>query len=114
MKIISKDEYNISEVISELIDGSGLVYLPKIFNKKQVEKARDIIINETQDGIETGGSHFNQRDSDAKEQRRVWNLINIDNVSNPTIRQLDSVEGIYAKHLGSKEGLGSVLSFWPG
>ena len=109
MKIISKDEYNISEVISELIDGSGLVYLPKIFNKKQVEKARDIIINETQDGIETGGSHFNQRDSDVKEQRRVWNLINIDNVFVEMVTH-PKIISIMGEFLGTDFVMGSICA----
>ncbi|MCP4308566.1 MAG: phytanoyl-CoA dioxygenase family protein [bacterium] len=89
MKSVAADTFEPEIVAKELLEGSGAVCLPGLFNEAQVNEAREIILAETADHNFTG-SHFNKDDEDAKLQRRVWNLIGrgqvfVDMVQHPLV-----------------------------
>jgi ectoine hydroxylase-related dioxygenase (phytanoyl-CoA dioxygenase family) len=73
MRTIPHDRFTPEAVVGELLDGSGAVRFPALFDDHQVRTVRDIVVAATGDDDDTG-SHFNQDDDDARLQRRVWNL----------------------------------------
>ena len=71
MKIMAHKDFDPAAAAHELLDGSGAVLLPGLFDKDMIDKAREILVKETDTTVETG-SHFNQSGTDASLQRRVW------------------------------------------
>lgn len=89
MKTIVASEFTPDAVVTELLDGSGVVRFPGLYADEQVAEARSIIDDLTGDEAITG-SHFNQDDEDALLQRRVWNLFGrgqvfLDMIQHPVI-----------------------------
>jgi len=108
MRTIPAEEFTPEATVAELLDGSGAVRLPQLFDSDQVERAREIILTETTDRKLTG-SHFNQDDEDAKLQRRVWNLIAKDQVFVDMLLHPQIVASMQA-FLGSEFVLGSICA----
>lgn len=74
MKVIDAQNYSSELVVQELLNGSGAVKLPGLFNADQVLEVKQFIDDATADADDTG-SHFNKGEDDALLQRRVWNLL---------------------------------------
>ena len=71
MKAMNRDNFDAAGVAEELIDGDGAIFLKGVFDKARIDRARELIVAETEADRETG-SHFNQSGTDARLQRRVW------------------------------------------
>ena len=64
------------QVLSELIDGEGVVLVKNVFSQSQINEAREIV-NKYADTQEQKETHFNAKAEDADKmhlQQRVWNL----------------------------------------
>ena len=63
MKIMHPSSFDPQLVVDELLNGSGAVRFPRLFNEEQVAEAREIIIDKTHYSKLTG-SHFNKGESE--------------------------------------------------
>ena len=108
MKTFSQESFDPADVVEELLDGSGAVRFPQLFNAAQVEKAREIILRETSEHQVTG-SHFNQDSEDAKLQRRVWNLLNKGDIFVEMVQHPAMIASMRA-FLGSDFIMGSICA----
>jgi ectoine hydroxylase-related dioxygenase (phytanoyl-CoA dioxygenase family) len=79
MRTISIEEFTPATVVEELLDGSGVLRFPGVYTAEQVAEARAVVKTATADD-ELTGSHFNQDETGARLQRRVWNLFAADPV----------------------------------
>ena len=71
MKEFTRDDVDVSAIVTELLDGDGAVLLKGIFDKERIAGMRDLLVAETDVAVDTG-SHFNQAAQDPFLQRRVW------------------------------------------
>ena len=77
MLTMTAEEFSAEGVVDELLDGGGAVRLVGLYSPEQVHAAREVIEAATADDALTG-SHFNQDETGARLQRRVWNLFAVD------------------------------------
>ena len=64
------------QVLSELIDGEGVVLVKNVYSQSQINEAREIV-NKYADTQEQKETHFNAEAATADKihlQQRVWNL----------------------------------------
>jgi ectoine hydroxylase-related dioxygenase (phytanoyl-CoA dioxygenase family) len=108
MKTITPEDFTPEGVVTELLDGGGAVRFPGLYSPEQVAEAREIITALTTDEAITG-SHFNQDDSDALLQRRVWNLFARGEVFGDMVQHPVIVESMRA-FLGSDFIVGSYCA----
>jgi len=108
MKTITADEFTPEAVVAELLDGGGAVRLPGVYSAEQVAAARKLVVDATDDD-ELTGSHFNQDESGARLQRRLWNLFNAGDVFCDMIEHPMLVESMQAM-LGSEFIVGSYCA----
>ena len=110
MKIMAHKDFDPAAAAHELLDGSGAVLLPGLFDKDMINKAREILVKETDTTIETG-SHFNQSGTDASLQRRVW-FPRLAELSPIFVEMLENQQifDIMQHFLGSEFVLGSLCA----
>ena len=106
---MNKERNNPEDIANELLNGNGFTVLPQVFQKKEIEEARGLVLHysENEKNKET---HFHGANNDKLSlQKRVWNLLNkgdifIRMVENPTLN------GIVAKFLGEDFHIGSIAA----
>ncbi len=108
MKTLTEESFSPEAVVAELLDGSGAVLLPGLFDDDQVERAREIVVAATDDAAITG-SHFNQSDEDELLQRRVWNLFSKGEIFCEMVQHPSLVSAMRA-FLGSDFIVGSMCA----
>ena len=111
MKRFSKDNLNSTEILTELMHGSGVVVIENVFDLKAIQKARSVI-NEFADNQEQKESHFNaEADASGKIhlQQRVWNLFGKDLIFSDLITH-DIIFDLISKFLGSEFFCGSYCA----
>ena len=111
MKRFLKDNLNSTEVLTELMHGSGVVVIENIFDLKAIQKARSVI-NEFADNQEQKESHFNAEAEALGKiqlQQRVWNLFGKDLVFSDLITH-DIIFDLISKFLGSEFFCGSYCA----
>ena len=111
MKRFLKDNLNFTEVLTELMHGSGVVVIENIFDLKAIQKARSVI-NEFADNQEQKESHFNaeaEASGKIQLQQRVWNLFGKDLVFSDLITH-DIIFDLISKFLGSEFFCGSYCA----
>ena len=111
MKRFSKDNLNSTEILTELMHGSGVVVIENVFDLKAIQKARSVI-NEFADNQEQKESHFNaeaEASGKIQLQQRVWNLFGKDLVFSDLITH-DIIFDLISKFLGSEFFCGSYCA----
>ena len=111
MKRFLKDNLNFTEVLTELMHGSGVVVIENVFDLKAIQKARSVI-NEFADNQEQKESHFNAEAEALGKiqlQQRVWNLFDKDLVFSDLITH-DIIFDLISKFLGSEFFCGSYCA----
>ena len=111
MKRFLKNNLNSTEVLTELMHGSGVVVIENIFDLKAIQKARSVI-NEFADNQEQKESHFNAEAEALGKiqlQQRVWNLFGKDLVFSDLITH-DIIFDLISKFLGSEFFCGSYCA----
>ena len=111
MKIFLKDNLNSTEILTELMHGSGVVVIENVFDLKAIQKARSVI-NEFADNQEQKESHFNaeaEASGKIQLQQRVWNLFGKDLVFSDLITH-DIIFDLISKFLGSEFFCGSYCA----
>ena len=111
MKRFSKDNLNSTEILTELMHGSGVVVIENVFDLKAIQKARSVI-NEFADNQEQKESHFNAEaevSGKIQLQQRVWNLFGKGLVFSDLIIH-DIIFDLISKFLGSEFFCGSYCA----
>jgi ectoine hydroxylase-related dioxygenase (phytanoyl-CoA dioxygenase family) len=108
MLTMRADDFSPQTVVNELLDGAGAVRLAGLYTDAQVRTAREVIEAATADDTLTG-SHFNQDESGARLQRRLWNLFAAGDVFCQMIEHPLLVESMRAM-LGSDFIVGSYCA----
>jgi ectoine hydroxylase-related dioxygenase (phytanoyl-CoA dioxygenase family) len=111
MKRFLKDNLNSTEVLTELMHGSGVVVIENVFDLKVIQKARSII-NEFADNQEQKESHFNaeaEASGKIQLQQRVWNLFGKGLVFSDLITH-DLIFDLMSKFLGTEFFCGSYCA----
>ena len=111
MKRFLKDNLNFTEVLTELMHGSGVVVIENVFDLKAIQKARSVI-NEFADNQEQKESHFNAEAEALGKiqlQQRVWNLFGKGKVFSELITN-DLIFDLISKFLGSEFFCGSYCA----
>ena len=99
------------QVLSELIDGEGVVLVKNVYSQSQINEAREIV-NKYADTQEQKETHFNAEASTADKihlQQRVWNLFGKAKVFSDLISQ-DLIFNLMTKFLGSEFICGSYCA----
>ena len=76
MKIFSKENFNIKDILNELMQESGVIVFENVYNLHDIKSAREIV-NHFADTQEQKESHFNaeaEASGKIQLQQRVWNL----------------------------------------
>jgi ectoine hydroxylase-related dioxygenase (phytanoyl-CoA dioxygenase family) len=76
MRPFDPADYDVDEVVSELLDGKGAVVFPGLFSADEVAEAREVIMRESQDAPKV--AHFQgaaEQEGTFHLQRRVWALL---------------------------------------
>jgi ectoine hydroxylase-related dioxygenase (phytanoyl-CoA dioxygenase family) len=108
MLTIPIEDFTAAAVVDELLDGGGAVRIPGLYDADQVQRAREFVEAATADDALTG-SHFNQDETGARLQRRVWNLFKADPVFCEMIEHPVVVASLQAL-LGSEFVVGSYCA----
>ena len=111
MKKFSETNINSSDILTELINGSGVVVIENIFDLQIIQKAR-LIVNEFADNQEQKESHFNaEAEASGKIhlQQRVWNLFGKGLVFSDLITH-DIIFDLMSKFLGTEFFCGSYCA----
>jgi len=108
MKTLTAAAFDPAAVVAELLDGGGAVRLPGVFDADRLRAAREVILRETDEARPTG-SHFNRDDSDALQQRRVWNLLAKGDVFVEMVQHPMLIESMRA-FLGTDFVMGSICA----
>ena len=108
MLTMTVDDFSAEKLVDELLDGGGAVRLAGLYSAEQVQAARDVIEAATADDALTG-SHFNQDETGARLQRRLWNLFVAGDVFCEMIEHPVLVESMQAM-LGSEFIVGSYCA----
>ena len=111
MKRFLKDNLNSTEVLTELMHGSGVVVVENIFDLKAIKTARSIV-NNFADNQEQKESHFNaeaEASGKIQLQQRVWNLFGKGKVFSELITN-DLIFDLISKFLGSEFFCGSYCA----
>ena len=99
------------QVLSELIDGEGVVLVKNVYSQSQINEAREIV-NKYADTQEQKETHFNAEAATADKihlQQRVWNLFGKAKVFSDLISQ-DLIFNLMTKFLGSEFICGSYCA----
>ena len=99
------------KVLSELIDGEGVVLVKNVYSQSQINEAREIV-NKYADTQEQKETHFNAEAATADKihlQQRVWNLFGKAKVFSDLISQ-DLIFNLMTKFLGSEFICGSYCA----
>ena len=110
MKRFLKDNLNSTEVLIELMHGSGVIVVENVFDLKAIKTARSIV-NNFADNQEQKESHFNaeaEASGKIQLQQRVWNLFGKGKVFSELITN-DLIFDLISKFLGSEFFCGSLL-----
>mgnify|MGYP003951915205 CR=1 FL=1 len=111
MKIFSKDNYSIDDVLNELIHESGVIVFENVYNLDDIKLARQII-NNFADTQEQKESHFNaeaEASGKIQLQQRVWNLFGKGKIFSNLITH-DIIFTLMSKLLGSEFFCGSYCA----
>jgi len=109
MKKVTNTTDQLDDLITEFIDGSGVLVIPQAFSADQIAQARQIIMEESDTNAETA-THFQGAAADGIVlQRRVWNLLNKGPVFSEMVQHPDVV-AITSALLGSVFKLGSIAA----
>ena len=111
MKKFSKDNLNYTEILTQLMHGSGVVVIENVFDLKEIQKARSVI-NEFADNQEQKESHFNAEAEALGKiqlQQRVWNLFGKDLVFSDLITH-EIIFDLMSKFLGTEFFCGSYCA----
>jgi len=99
------------QVLSELIDGEGVVLVKNVYSQSQINEAREIV-NKYADTQEQKETHFNAEAATADKihlQQRVWNLFGKAKIFSDLISQ-DLIFNLMTKFLGSEFICGSYCA----
>ena len=111
MKRFLKDNLDINEALSELMQGSGVIVVENVFDLKAIKNARSIV-NNFADNQEQKESHFNaeaEASGKIQLQQRVWNLFGKGKVFSELITN-DLIFDLISKFLGSEFFCGSYCA----
>ena len=111
MKRFLKDNLDINEALSELMQGSGVIVVENVFDLKAIKNARSIV-NNFADNQEQKESHFNaeaEASGKIQLQQRVWNLFGKGKVFSELITK-DLIFDLISKFLGSEFFCGSYCA----
>ena len=111
MKRFLKDNLNSTEVLIELMHGSGVIVVENVFDLKAIKTARSIV-NNFADNQEQKESHFNaeaEASGKIQLQQRVWNLFGKGKVFSELITN-DLIFDLISKFLGSEFFCGSYCA----
>ena len=111
MKRFLKDNLNFTEVLIELMHGSGVIVVENVFDLKAIKTARSIV-NNFADNQEQKESHFNaeaEASGKIQLQQRVWNLFGKGKVFSELITN-DLIFDLISKFLGSEFFCGSYCA----
>jgi ectoine hydroxylase-related dioxygenase (phytanoyl-CoA dioxygenase family) len=111
MKKFLKHNFQIDEVLRELMHGSGVIVIENVYNLNDIKEAREIV-NHFADTQEQKESHFNaEAESFGKIhlQQRVWNLFGKGEVFSKLISE-DIIFSLMSKLLGSEFFCGSFCA----
>ena len=99
------------QVLSELIDGEGVILVKNVYSQSQINEAREIV-NKYADTQEQKETHFNAEAATADKihlQQRVWNLFGKAKVFSDLISH-DLIFNLMTKFLGSEFICGSYCA----
>ena len=99
------------QVLSELIDGEGVVLVKNVYSQSQINEAREIV-NKYAGTQEQKETHFNAEAATADKihlQQRVWNLFGKAKIFSDLISQ-DLIFNLMTKFLGSEFICGSYCA----
>ena len=111
MKKYLKNNFNIDNVIKELLSGSGVAVFENVFDINKIQEARTIV-NNFADNQEQKESHFNAEAVSTGKinlQQRVWNLFGKGDVFIQLITE-NIIYDIMSKLLGSEFICGSYCA----
>jgi ectoine hydroxylase-related dioxygenase (phytanoyl-CoA dioxygenase family) len=111
MRRFDKNDYDVDEVIEELLNGDGAVVFPGLFPSEMVDEARQIIVDRSS-AEPPRVTHFQGKaeiDNRLSLQRRVWNLLTKGPVFSAMAEQ-PAVIDILKKFLGTEFIMGSIAA----
>ena len=111
MRKFDKTDYNVGEVVKELLDGDGAVVFPALFPQAIVAEARKEIVDRS-DAEPPRVTHFQgqaERDNRLDRQRRVWNLLTKGKVFS-SIAENPVIVDIMRHFLGTEFIMGSIAA----
>jgi ectoine hydroxylase-related dioxygenase (phytanoyl-CoA dioxygenase family) len=111
MRRFDKDQYDIAEIIEELLHGAGAVVFPGLFAKEIVDEARREILDRS--NVEPPRvTHFQGKaevENRLDRQRRVWNLLSKGKVFT-TIAENPVLVDVIRHFLGTEFIMGSIAA----
>ena len=111
MITFEKSQVDEQQVLSELIDGEGVILVKNVYSQSQINEAREIV-NKYADTQEQKETHFNAEAATADKihlQQRVWNLFGKAKVFSDLISH-DLIFNLMTKFLGSEFICGSYCA----
>ena len=106
-----KNDFDVSDVIDELLNGGGAVVFPGLFPKSMIEEARQIILDRS--AIESPKvTHFQGKaeiENRLSLQRRVWNLLTKGAVFS-AMAENPVVMDVLKRFLGTEFIMGSIAA----
>lgn len=111
MRQFDKDNFNVDEVVEELLNGAGAVVFPGLFPKPMVDEARQIILDRSS-AEPPKVTHFQGKaeiENRLSLQRRVWNLLTKGAVFSAMAEHPVVVE-VLKRFLGTEFIMGSIAA----
>ena len=95
--------------VDEMLHGKGYFTLPQVFTPAEIAEARQIIMDESNRGVDKV-THFQGQNKDKLHlQRRVWNLLNKGDIF-VTMLKREPIVSIVKAFLGDEFILGSIAA----
>ena len=111
MRKFSRESFNITQAINELMHESGVIVIENAYNLNDIKEAREIV-NHFADTQEQKETHFNaeaEASDKIKLQQRIWNLFGKGEVFSKLITN-DIIFSLMSKLLGSEFFCGSYCA----
>lgn len=111
MRDFDHRDFDIDQVVTELMEGGGAIRFPGAFSAEEVAEARRIVV-EFSDREAEKVTHFQETDGDEEllgRQRRVWNLLNKGDVF-CRMAQHPAAMAVLRRFLGDEFIMGSICA----